>query len=297
MEITQNEIKELESSLNEMIEEEEGGEALASLTGLLAMPDEEFMIIAPGILQSYQQSLNNPNDKITLVHALSATGTTVEDVTESFEAIVAEIDKMNISVIKRDFLKDLMASIANALSSTEGIGKKTVSIPIELCHEDAKIPQYAHISDSGLDVYAIEDIVIHPGETKLVRTGFKIALPPGYEFQVRPKSGRALKTKMRVANSPGTVDQEYRDEVGIIIDNIEPPIKDITTEPVLNEDGTIKYFNVTSIEYGSDMIINKGEKICQIVLGETLKAAFYRVDGVKGLGDDRGGGFGSTGLK
>ena len=167
-----------------------------------------------------------------------------------------------------------------------------VQIPIELCHEDAKIPQYAHISDSGLDVYALEDITIHPGETVLVPTGIKVALPPGYELQVRPKSGRALKTKLRVANTPGTIDQGYRDEIKVIVENIESPIKDIEYD--FNDDGNII---IKSVLHGSDFMIGKGEKFAQLVLMEVPKAAFYRVDNVQEIGEDRGGGFGSTGIK
>ena len=164
---------------------------------------------------------------------------------------------------------------------------RNVPVAIELCHPDAKIPQYAHISDSGVDVYALDDITIHPGETALVPTGIKVAHPAGYELQVRPKSGRALKTKLRVANTPGTIDQGYRDEIKVIIENVEPPIKDITVE-----DG-----KVTSILYGGDFTIGKGEKFCQLVLAEVPKIAFFRVDNVLEVDkENREGGFGSTGL-
>lgn len=296
-EITQKEIDELKASLEGIVASEENGEMLDSIINLLAMPDEQFMILAPGIMQSYQQSLNNPTDKIALVQALNASGAKAEDIIEAFADIEQEIDKINLSAQKRDFLKEMMMAIINAINDTEGIAKRMVAAPIELCHEEAKIPQYAHVSDSGMDVYAIEDVTIHPGETALVRTGLKVALPVGYELQVRPKSGRALKTKMRVANTPGTIDQGYRDEIKVIIDNIEPPIKDITTVPHFREDGTIDHFDVTSIEYGSDMVIGKGEKFCQLVLMEVPKAALYRVDTVANIGEDRGGGFGSSGLK
>lgn len=296
MELTQTDVKDLKNSLEDLVSEE-NKDIFDSIIKLLALPDEQFAILAPGIMQSYQQSLNNPNDKIILVQGLNAAGMKADDVIANFSILQEEIDNMTISVMKRDFLKEMLASIINAINETEGIAKRFINVPIELCHEDAKVPQYAHISDSGMDVYAVEDITIHPGETALVPTGIKVALPVGYELQVRPKSGRALKTKFRVANTPGTIDQGYRDEIKVIIDNIEPPIKDIVTEPVMGEDGTIKYFNVTSIEYGSDFHIAKGEKFCQLVLMEVPKAAFYRVDSVKDIGEDRGGGFGSTGLK
>lgn len=263
-------------------------EPLASLVKLLALPDDQFEMLAPGVLQAYQQTLNNSNAKLNLTQTLNAEGYKAEDLLNVFHDLTEELDKSTLPVMKRDFFKDILATFVGAINDTEGIAKRFVPVAIELCHENAKIPQYAHISDSGADVYALEDITIHPGETVLVPTGIKVALQPGYEIQVRPKSGRALKTKLRVANTPGTIDQEYRDEIKVIIENIEPPIKDITIE-----DG-----KVTSVLYGSDFFIGKGEKFCQLVLSEVPKMSFYRVENVKSIdNNDRNGGFGSTGLQ
>ena len=271
---------------------EEGGEGagvLDAIGSVLSLDEDQFSIVAPGIMQSFSQSVNNPNDKIALVQAINASGLRSEDLSGSFEGICEEIEKLDISVQKRDFLKNIIGTIVNAVNDTEGIAKRNVQVAIELCHPDAKIPQYAHISDSGVDVYALDDITVKPGETVLVPTGIKVALPAGYELQVRPKSGRALKTKLRVANTPGTIDQQYRDEIKVIIENVESPIKDIT----LDEEG-----KVTSILYGSSFTIGKGEKFCQLVLSEVPKIAFYRVNSVLEIDkEDRGGGFGSSGLK
>jgi dUTP pyrophosphatase len=160
---------------------------------------------------------------------------------------------------------------------------------MEYCRTSAKIPTYAHLTDSGMDIYAVEEITINPGETKLVPTGLKVAIPAGYELQVRPKSGRCLKTKLRVANTPGTIDAGYRDEIGVIIDNIEPFIKSAD----IDENGRL--YNV---EFGSSYTIGKGEKFAQLVLCEVPKAAFYQVESVRAIENDgRAGGFGSTGVK
>ena len=301
-EITKEELKE-DLEKVEMIQDENGQDVFNTLAQLLDLPEEEFAILSPGFAQAFQQSVNNPNDKIALTQAFNALGYKGEDLVESFSSITTEVDKMNISAIKRDFLKQIFGTLANAVSDTEGISKRTVQIPIELCHEDAKIPQYAHISDSGVDLYALEDITVHPGQTVLVPTGIKVALPPGYELQVRPKSGRALKTKLRVANTPGTIDQGYRDEIKVIIENVDPPIRAIHFgRPIYDASGNTigydkDYFGEGSVEYGSDFFIGKGEKFAQLVLMEVPKAAFYRVEKVQDIGEDRGGGFGSTGLK
>jgi len=287
--ITKEELSELTASLKEVVGEDElTSEAVDTLIRLLALPDEQFSILAPGVMSSFQQTINNPNDKIALIQSLNANGVKAEDLINEFMSIVEEIDNTTLPVIKRDFLKEVMGTIINAVNDTEGIAKRYVPVAIELCHENAKIPQYAHISDSGADVYALEDITVHPGETVLVPTGIKVALPPGFEIQVRPKSGRALKTKLRIANTPGTVDQDFRDEIKVIIENVDPPIKDIT----IDEEG-----KVTSILYGSDFTIGKGEKFAQLVLNEVPKASFFRVMNILEVdGDNRLGGFGSSSI-
>ena len=291
--ITKSDLEQVLKLFNDIMGTEEDKSFGDALTSLFNMDDEKFALISPGILQSFQQSVNNPNDKLGLVQALNANGATAEDLVTSFNTISDAIDSIEeISQIKRDFLKSLLAALTNAVNETEGIAKRFVQIPVELCHPDAKIPQYANTSDSGMDVYALDDYTIAPGETKLIPTGIKLALPPGYEIQVRPKSGRALKTKLRIANTPGTVDAGYRDEIKVIVENIEPPIEDIEYD--FDDNGTPI---IKSILHGAVHTIGKGEKFCQLVLMEVPKAALYRVEQVGEIGENRGGGFGSTGLK
>ena len=194
-----------------------------------------------------------------------------------------------LSAEKRDFLKRILSTTYNALSEAEGITKRHVLIPIEYCHPDAKMPTYAHLTDAGMDIYLTEDVTIRPGETKLIPTGLKVALPLGYELQVRPRSGRSLKSKLRISNAPGTIDAGYRDEIGIIVDNIDQVIKG----GELDEAGRL-----TGILWGSDITLSKGEKIAQLVLSEVPKAVFYEVESVSTIENDgRKGGFGSTGDK
>ena len=291
--ITKEQIAEISETLEALLNEgDETSPLLQEFLTLFSMDEDNFKLLAPGVLQSYQQIVNNPNDKLALVQTLNAAGVFAEDLIANFASLNDEIDKVeDLSQEKKDFLKQMIATLINAVQETEGIAKRIIEVPIELCHPDAKIPQYAHESDSGLDIFAIEDVTIHPGETKLIPTGIKVALPPGYELQVRPKSGRALKTKLRVANTPGTIDAGYRDEIGVIVENVEPPIKDITYD--FNQYGMPL---ITSILHGSDYFISKGEKFAQLVLSEVPKAAFFRVDSVGEIGENRGGGFGSTNL-
>lgn len=290
--ITKDDVEEVLNSFTDVLGEGEGHSIAEMLHSLFAMDDEQFMMIAPGIIESYRRSVNNPNDRIALVQALAENGATASELISSFKVLTESIDYINeLSQCKKDFLKDIIAALVNAVSETEGIAKRYIQIPIELCHENAKMPQYANTSDSGMDVYALDDYTIPPGKTELIPTGIKLAIPPGYEIQVRPKSGRALKTKLRIANTPGTIDAGYRDEIKVIVENIEPPIKDIAYE----FDSTGRPI-ITSILHGAPHTIGKGEKFCQLVLMEVPKAALYRVESVGEIGENRGGGFGSTGL-
>lgn len=263
---------------------------------ILAMPDEQFEIIAPTVLENMQRSMNDPNARIALVASLSNTGYKGDELTGMFGEICEEIDKQmtEISQQKRDWIKQVLGAAVNAINETEGISKRYITIPYEICHEKAKEPAYAHVTDSGMDVFALEDITLAPGEQKIISIGIKVAIPAGYELQVRPKSGISAKTKLRIANAPGTIDAGYRDEIGIIVENVEPPIKDIQYD--FNEDGSVN-INSMSIIHGSSYTIGEGQKIAQLVLAEVPKVTLLKVEKVSDIGEDRGGGFGSTGLK
>ena len=178
-----------------------------------------------------------------------------------------------------------------------------MKLPIELCKDGAVLPTYANVTDAGMDVYAIEDTVIYPGEIKIIPTGIKMAIPVGYEVQVRDRSGLASSTRLRVANAPGTVDAGYRDEVGVIIENtstdyfkvakflgVELPPMDIITCPLDKKaPGFIKH-------YDGPYVIKKGDRIAQLVVNKIENVETVLVESVAEIGESRGGGFGSTGV-
>ena len=133
--------------------------------------------------------------------------------------------------------------------------------------ESARLPEYAHPGDAGMDVFSVEDTVLPPGGRALIHTGLAMQLPPDAEAQVRPRSGLALKHGVTVLNSPGTIDAGYRGEVGVILINLG--------------DGPFH--------------VEKGMKIAQIVVAPVTRAEVVEVSAVDAT--DRGtGGFGSTGL-
>lgn len=94
-----------------------------------------------------------------------------------------------------------------------------LEVKIKRVHPDAKIPLQANPGDAGMDLYSIEEAEIPSGEARLIKTGLQIELPTGTEAQVRPRSGLALKNSVTVLNSPGTIDEGYRGEIGVILIN------------------------------------------------------------------------------
>lgn len=92
-------------------------------------------------------------------------------------------------------------------------------LKIHYLHEDAKMPYRANEGDAGLDLHSIEEVIIEPGETALIRTGLQMELPKGTEAQIRPRSGLAFKHAVTVLNSPGTIDEGYRGELKILLIN------------------------------------------------------------------------------
>src|SRR5690606_29790245 len=118
-------------------------------------------------------------------------------------------------------------------------------------------------------LYAAEDVIIAPGETVAVPVGFAVELPDGYELQIRPRSGISLKTKLRVANAPGTIDADYRGEVAVIVDNIfekiDEPFSFRTPRYWLTADGNfVDISHMTIDEYlPRTYIVRQGDRIAQ----------------------------------
>ena len=132
--------------------------------------------------------------------------------------------------------------------------------------EGLPLPAYATPGAAGMDVVSAEDIDLAPGERHAVATGFKVAIPEGFEIQVRPRSGLAFKHGVTVPNTPGTIDSDYRGELKVLM-----------------------------INHGSEVFpVRRGERIAQLVPAAVIRAGFDEVDELDAT--DRGhGGFGSTG--
>lgn len=142
-----------------------------------------------------------------------------------------------------------------------------LKVEIKKLHDDAVIPSYQTVEAAGFDFHAIEGLTLEVGQRALVKTGLSMALPFGYELQIRPRSGLAYKHGITVLNSPGTVDSDYRGELMVLL-----------------------------INHGEKaFVIEKNERIAQGVIQAVTQARFSIVDTLSET--DRGaGGFGSTGV-
>lgn len=147
------------------------------------------------------------------------------------------------------------------------------TLPVEIIKldhgEDLPLPSYGTEDSAGLDLAAAitEDIILNPGDRVLVPTGISIALPCGFEAQIRPRSGLALKHGLTVLNTPGTIDADYRGEVKVILINLGQ----------------------------ESFTIERGMRIAQLVIARFEKITWVEIGAHDFEG--RGGGFGSTGLK
>lgn len=170
---------------------------------------------------------------------------------------------------------------------------------VDLIDDRARIPEYSDADgDAGLDAFAclydgnplnggkpIDSVILLPGETKLICLGFRVGIPRGWFLDIRPRSGISLNTPLRIVNSPGTIDGNYKGVVQAIVSNLSP----------------LEYTNegpYSVSEKGNKRgmyIIRTGDKICQLVPQRRNKAKLV-LGNADSIGSDRGGGFGHSGV-
>lgn len=158
-------------------------------------------------------------------------------------------------------------------SADDGKGFNKVILKIRRLNperdQDLPVPKYMSPGASGLDLAAAieEEICLLPGEIRLIPTGLALAIPPGYEGQVRPRSGLALKHGLGLINSPGTIDSDYRGEIGLAVINLGQ----------------------------KPFTLRRGDRLAQLVINKVYQAAIVLVDQLEET-DRAGGGFGHSGL-
>lgn len=261
--------KEVNEKLEALFAYDNNG-TLDQLLSLLELPDEQFDALYPSIQQKLDLVFTSEEFQQDTLKALKLTGHgSIEEERAAALEVIDEISADDtLSRSKRDFLASLIEGSVVSIINLIEVPRERVKVQIKKLSEDAVIPQYAHKTDAGADVYAIEDVTLKPHETQLIKTGISVAIPVGYEIQVRPRSGLSLKTGLRVANAPGTIDSDYRGEICVIMTNTA----------------------------NLSQTINKGDKIAQLVISAVPMIDWVEVDELDPT--ERGeGGFGSTDKK
>lgn len=192
-----------------------------------------------------------------------------EEIAKQFEKIQSDAGVE----IDEDYQQELEEMLGMSLDDMEkeiNIMSRSRTIKVESISENSVFPKYVYPSDSGFDIHASEEVIIGPFGRALVPTGLKLSFEEGYEIQVRPKSGLAIKQGLTVLNTPGTVDQGYTGEIQVIV------------------------FNTNN----TTVTIPKGMKVGQAVLCPVVQGKYVNFEPVDKVEDkDRGNnGFGSTGI-
>lgn len=192
-----------------------------------------------------------------------------DEITKQFEKIQSEFGIETDENYQKE-LEEMLGLSVEEMEDEINKMVKTKIIKVELTNQDSVLPKYAYPSDSGFDLHASEEVIIGPFGRALVPTGLKVSFEEGYEIQVRPKSGLAIKQGLTVLNTPGTVDQGYTGEIQVIV------------------------FNTNN----TTVTIPKGMKVGQGVLCPVVQGKYVQFEQVSNIEEkDRGNnGFGSTGI-
>lgn len=246
----------------------------ALINKIASLTEEEIERMESSYDNLFEGMTNNQeliNDTRRAMKAAGMTTTDIENDREGLYTLVKHMKETEHFSERKIRLLDKIVEITMSIydKAIETGMRETVLISVELCKPNAKLPTYAHEYDAGFDIYLPEDFTIKAHEYgKIAPTGLKMAIPTGYELQIRPRSGNSVKTTLRIANAPGTIDCGYCNEIGIICDNIGD----------------------------EDLEFKKGDRIAQGIIAISPKGIFNQVDDIMTIaGANRGGGYGSTG--
>lgn len=245
--------------------------SMTAFLAILDLPDEQFDQTYPLFKNQISEIYRSPKYQEQALERLKfLPPMNIEEERATVQSILNTIDEdETLSDNKKEMLHIMFDSTLEAIEQLSVNSRLSIQVKIVKLSPDAIIPEYAHPSDAGADICAIEETKIEPGETKIVKTGIAVAIPAGYEIQIRPRSGLSLNSPLRIANAPATIDSDYRGEIGIII------------------------WNTDDIPY----VIDKGMKIAQMLIAPTPMISWVEVNSIEELGETKRGtgGFGSTG--
>lgn len=267
------------------------------LAAFLSMPDEDFELLRPVVQDSIISTYDDPQVKLQMAQALAESGISITDLinnTDEVAKAILQIDSPELNDSKKSFLQFVFTSIANTLSDSTLNPARLIEIPVEICRENAKLPTYATNGSAAMDIYSPAEYTIDCGQTIIIPIGIKVAIPHGYALLVQPRSGMSRRMKVRIPNSPGLIDEDYHEEIGVIVENITPLLVDVdlTTHHPAAPDGE----PVLEKLYGGPITIGKGERFAQLRLVEVPRVKWRTVDSIGTFENDHGSGFGSTGV-
>lgn len=244
-------------------------DTMDSMIDLFSVDDKKFDAIYNDVKEQAFESCRGRAAQRDMLDNMSENDASFFNNDEEIEAIIQAMEeetKKPLSKNKKEFLKESLKISSEINKKIVESGKEQIRVKVELVNSTAKLPTYANPTDAGADIYSNEEIIIKPGETKIVKTGLKVAMPKGYMINIYNRSGQAFKTKLRVANSVGIIDYLYHKEIGVILDNIG-------TEPIA---------------------IHIGDRIAQMIIQQIPMIEWQAVDKVE---ETERSGFGSTGTK
>ena len=274
---------------------DENTDGLKVLGAILAMPDDSFETIKPVMMNNIEQAFNSPEAVIGFAQMMNQNGVKIEDFTDNMDDLIEAIDQLvaegvELTDSKKDLLKFIFTTFTNTMEQSNAVSHRIITIPVELCRDGAKLPVYATNGSAAMDIYSPEEYTIGPGESIMIPTGLKVNIPIGYALLIQPRSGMSRKTKLRICNTPGLIDSDYHEEIGVLVENIDAPLKDYTLE-----------WNGTEMTegplYGSSYTIGKGERFAQMRLVEVPMVNWLPVSSLGSFENDHGAGFGGTGNK
>ena len=258
---------------------------------LLQIPDRDFEVLRPLLQEEIIKAFEEPQTQMMLTQMMAQNGINANQIleyTDELTDMLLDGIEIELSDQKKDFIQSIFTAFANSISTSTINPAHIVEIPIEVCRENVKLPTYATNGSAAMDLYAPEEYNLAPGECVVVPLGCKVAIPHGYALLIQPRSGLSRRTKLRLPNSPGLIDEDYHEEVGVIIENIDPPIKEIGT--LITDEGP-----QDGSLYGSTLTIGKGERFAQMRLVEVPRIRWREVKSLGTFDNDHGKGFGSTG--
>ena len=266
---------------------------------LMGMPDEDFEILRPLFQEEMIKAYNEPQAQMQLVQALGRSGISIEELINHSDEILNSmfnISEAELSETKKDFLKTILSGAINSISSSTINPAHIVEIPVEICRENAKLPTYATNGSGAMDIYSPEEYTIECGQTVIIPIGIKVSIPHGYALLIQPRSGMSARMKIRIPNSPGLIDEDYHEEIGVIVENTDIQVKDVDIDSITNKFGTGTEMGLIK-EYGRLITIGKGERFAQMRLVEVPRVKWREVNSLGTSIEDHGKGFGSTGVK